>query len=268
MARRRSKLLMGAATAAGAVGAFFGVRALMQYSQRREHDRERFERLRDRFDQHPGYVDREEVPPSPRYQPVDQPDRFTESGAGRGQDFSISRSGGVYTSDAGNAEGARENREAIPTTGMGAMAPPDTSAYTRDQMVEMDANLSMPLAQYLLTFYSMINLLRARRQSGAGAGTRSLNAEDVGRYSEALDRLRELTPEADRSDFADGSPQYQAYDLILKLRDALENNSYTDDDLFRINGEVKAVACRVLSMMPEGDTGTYLDQARQAFECS
>ena len=255
---------MGAASAAGAVGAFFGVRALMQYTQRRQHDRIRFERLRDRFDQHPGYVDREEVPPSPRYQPVDQPDRFTASDADRGQDFSTSRSGGVYTSDVRTTEDVRENREAIPTTGM---APPDITAYTRDQMIDTDSNLSMPLAQYLLTFYSMINLLRARRHSDAGAGARSLNAEDVGRYSEALDRLREITPEADRSDFAEGSPQYQAYDLILKLRDALENNAYTDDDLFRINGEVKSVACRVLSMMPEGDTGTYLDQARQAFEC-
>ena len=265
MARRtRSKFMMGAASAAGAVGAFFGVRALMQYMQRREHDRERFERLRDHFDQHPGFVDREEVPPAPRYQPVDQPDRFTGSGVGSGQDVSFSRSGGVYSSDTA-VEGAREDREAIPTTGM---APPETTAYTRDQMIDTDTNLSMPLAQYLLTFYSMINLLRARRQSGAQLGARSLNAEDVGRYSDALGRLREITPEADRSDFAEGSPQYQAYDLILKLRDALENNSYSDDDLFRINGEVKSVACRVLSMMPQGDTGTYLDQARQAFECS
>ncbi len=265
MARRTSKWMMGAATAAGAVGAFFGVRALMQYMQHQRHNRERFERLRDRFDQHPGYVDREETPPTPRYQPIDQPDRMTEAGMYRGQ--SMGHDLDAEESRGGMSESAQREREGIPATGIGGAAPPEVTAYTRDQMVDTETNLAMPLAQYLLTFYSMINLLHARRQSGSGTGVRSLNAEDVGRYSEALERLREITPEKDRADFAQGSPQYQAYDLILKVRDALESTSHTDDDLFRINGEVKSIACRVLSMMPEGDTGTYLDQARRAFEC-
>lgn len=265
MARRTRKWIMGAASAAGAVGAFFGMRALMQFMQSRRNDRERFERLRDRFDQHSGYVDRGEVPPAPRYQPVDQPDRKYESDTFRGQ--SMGRDLDAEEDRGRTGETTQREREAIPTTGKGSMSSPDVTAYTRDQMVDTETNLAMPLAQYLLTFYSMINLLHARRQSGGGTGTRSLNAEDLGRYSEALNRLREITPEMDRADFAQGSPQYQAYDLILKVRDALENHAYSDDDLFRINGEVKSVACRVLSVMPQGDTGTYLDQARRAFDC-
>lgn len=218
-------------TAAGATTAFFAVRAVMH--RVRSGAKTRFEdwhsrefnsgqtpRQKARSAQISGYRMRSRVEDRPQQagsrsqQMIDQPDR-----------------------------------QPIPTTGHGY------SSGQMSDLLDMEAppvsveDLISPMAQYLISFNHLIEMLRERRASGVdtGSGTaRSISPGDRTRFEDELQRLDEMLPEIGDGSLGEGSLQERIYQLMWKTRDGLQNLSYDDDDLFRINGEIRSEACRLM----------------------
>jgi hypothetical protein len=227
------------AAAAGAAAAFFGVRALVNRVQRRAYDQQRLERLQGRFQSVGTGQGSEEFRGRPaqatRYQPQDQPDRMP-----------------------------------VPDTGAPDTVVEDLArdvAYHGETVETSDQ--STRLARYLLAFSNMIDLLRERRRESdsAGAAGRSLTPADRSRILDVVDRLEEDVPDYGLGNLEDDSPQERAYRLMVKVRDALQNLDYTDDDLFRLYGEVRSEACRALREIQPDGAGEELEQVYQAYEC-
>ena len=131
-------------------------------------------------------------------------------------------------------------------------------------------DLAGPLAQYLIAFHDMIHQLRMRRWSGQpDAGKllekHSLMPEDRLHIQEELDRLADQTPELSDGDLPDGTLEQRMFNLLVKVRAALQNQDHSDDDLFRIGGEVRSQACQVLNevLVP----GQEVMEARRLYEC-
>ncbi|RPJ48847.1 MAG: hypothetical protein EHM21_07520 [Chloroflexi bacterium] len=232
----QKRIFTGVLVALGAALAFFGVRWVIGRIQRRASDEEYQQRQRQRLQRGTREFASQplRVPEQPRYQPQDQPDRAP-----------------------------------IPATGASA----DTAEMTMDMVedqgstVELDQQVT-PLVQYLLTFHDFITILRERRRGGP-AGDRSLTAQDRGSFQETLDRLAENVEDFGEGNLKDDSLQERVYRLTRKVRGALENLGYSDDDLFRINGEVRSEACRLLREI-EGTRANIdedFDRALQAYDC-
>jgi hypothetical protein len=138
-------------------------------------------------------------------------------------------------------------RQAIPQTGMGT----SETAYLAEEMVnpvplETDtAEMVTLLVQHLLAYSEMMKLLRMRRETEA-LSERSLTPEDRGRVMKVLEKLDDTLTRYSAGNLEDGSLQERIYRLTLKTRDAMENLTYDDADLFRINGEVRPEACRLV----------------------
>ena len=237
MMENRERILAWLITVAGAAAAFFGVRGLVRWMQSRSHNERRQTQIRQRM-QRQVSERLEGVSQPASYQPVDQPDR-----------------------------------QPIPATGTD-VATPEVEEITRvmneSAYPVTVGEMVSPLAQYLLGFRSLIELLRSRRRENGGAGSgRSLTLDDRGQFQETLDRLEELIPDYGAGNLEENSLQERIYRLTVKVRDAVQNTSYTDDDLFRINGEVRTEACRVLDEIQSAGAGTGDDfyEARQVYEC-
>lgn len=215
--------------AAGAVAAFFGVRDLIRWIQQRVHNQQYQEQVRERMQAQ-----------APRYQPVDQPDRAPA--------FS-----------------------AIPATGTQAaeLASEVTLDMPQGASVETMNTLSGALVDYLLSFNDMIEQLRERRRETGTTNGRSLTPADRTRFEEELERLEDSLAGFSEGDWVDGTLEERIYHLAVKSRDALGNLDYTDDDLFRIYGEIKSESCRLLNeIQSEGTfTGSDLERAFQAYQC-
>jgi len=127
-----------------------------------------------------------------------------------------------------------------------------------------------PLAQYLLAFNDLIEQLRTRRKdAGTINNGKSLTPEDRSSFQDTLNRLEATIPDYGKGSLEEGSLQERIYRLTVKVRDALQNLDYNDDDLFRLNGELRTEACKVLAeIMPSGAGAmTELDQVRLIYEC-
>ena len=243
-----TKLLL---TAAGAAAAYFAVRALMDWMRsgassrawrsRDWHNRDfqqgQTSRQEARAAQVRGFQGRSTRAGSMSQQQVDQPDR--QPIPNTGQTYTTTEMSGLLDAD----------------------APP---VSVEDQ--------TGPLAQYLLAFHELIQMLRERRSAGSEASSglgRSLNAGDRARFDERLQRLDELLPEYGEGNLEENSLQERVYRLIWKARDGLQNLNYDDDDLFRINGEIRTEACRLLREIRDSgfSGGEDFEQAISAYEC-
>jgi hypothetical protein len=163
------------------------------------------------------------------------------------------------------------DRVLIPATGAGAAAlftaevmgdiVEDRSAVGLEQLVA-------PLVQFLLTFQDFITVLRERRSQGL-EGERSLTHLDRAYFQQTLERLSPHLEGYAEGYFETDSLKDRIYRLTLKVRDALENLDYSDDDLFRINGEVRGEACWLLREIEASGAGTDVDFDRvfESYEC-
>jgi hypothetical protein len=227
----RNRILAGMLTALGAVLAFFGVRWVVRRVQRRAQDQQ----YQLRAHQHmPTGAEREQA--IPRYQPQDQPDR-----------------------------------QPIPTTGAGMSQP--ITADLAEEMVEEQGGVDLDqsadsLVQYLLTFNDFITVVRERRRQGS-KGALSLTTSDRSYFAEALDRLAPGLEGYAEGNVEENSLQDRIYRLTVKVRDALQNLEYSDDDLFRINGEVRSEVCRLLRDIEQARPNTIedFDRVREDYDC-
>jgi hypothetical protein len=176
--------------------------------------------------------------PTPGYQPQDQPDR-----------------------------------QPIPQTGVGMH---ETAALGHDvvlgdaqpELVQDGAQLATMLIQHLLAFSELMKLLRQRREA-ATTSERSLTPEDRGRLDVVLNRLNEAYTDLGEGFFEEGSLRERIYRLAAKTRDAMQNSAYDDSDLFRINGEVRPEACRLLTEIRSSGMAPAVnqDEVREEYRC-
>jgi hypothetical protein len=258
--RKTNRILPGLLAGVGAVGAFFGVRALRSYLLQRSHDEQYQDRVRTRMT---------EVGSSGRYQPVDQPDRNTSvSGTyepmsrpewstladeNRGADTGTTVTGpeAISPNLSGQFEqaGAVTTPEAIPATGA---TPPAPDRERLPGGKEMVRDLMAPLSSALIGLHEMIEVLRERRRDGNYAGPTglSLTPDDHNRFQQIVDRIDETMGGYDPGDVEGEDLAGRAYRLITKVREAMQNLTYNDNDLFRIHGEVKTEICQILPDLP------------------
>lgn len=224
MSDNRKQIMMGLASAAGAVAAFYGMRALMRQVKARSYNQDRQNRALHRLQS-------------------------------RSEHASFRQEGQEIPITAGGAAAAEMIRD------VAAPVPPVGLSQQVDRM-----------AQYLISFNNMIDLLRQRRAENPdkGPGIRSLEAADRVRVMEVVNRLEADLPDYAEGNFEDGSLQERIYHLTVKARDALQNKAHTDDDLFRLYGEMRPEVCRLLMEIKATgeDAGTYFDRVSMAFGCS
>lgn len=228
MSDHSKRILTGVMIALGAALAFLGFMELARWLQRRNSFTEPQRRLREEVEAD----DEVEISPA-RAVMQDQPDRFP-----------------------------------IPETGSRSAAMADMVTDTVEIPAEVPvAEMAEPLAQYLIAFHGLIEVVRNRRRENNGAETaRSLTPAERNRIRETFTRLEEQAPQPDLGRLETGSLQERMYYLRVKLREALENKEYTDNDLFRINGEVRSQICNLATEIEAA--GYDFSIVRQAFECS
>lgn len=162
------------------------------------------------------------------------------------------------------------DRQPVPATGKEAGAPDLASAASQPAAVVDVREMVNPLVQHLLAFDELIALLRDRRQGGDFApGSRTLSEGDRAGFEETLDRLEALVPDYGPGHFEGDSLQARIYRLTVKVREALRDRDLGDDDLFRINGEVRAETCRLLAEIQwEGaDDTPEFERVREVYNC-
>jgi hypothetical protein len=139
------------------------------------------------------------------------------------------------------------DRQPIPQTGAGM----SEAAYLAEELVnpvpieEITAEMVPLFVQHLLAFSEMMKLLRYRRETET-LSERSLTPDDRGRVMTVLEKLDDSLTKYSDGSLENGSLPERMYRLTLKMRDAMENLSYDDADLFRLNGEVRPEACRLI----------------------
>ena len=241
--KTRKRVITGLLSASGAVLAFFAVRKLMAWMQgRQEYDNTPFQRRM------------QSMVMDAQTSPIGQSDPHGS------QAFSSPVEGTRYQPQ------SQPDRQPIPATGVTAEQVSEmTEAVKRPEHMDIDG-LVDPLVQYLMSFHSMINMVRSRRQDNK-TGNRSLTSEDQMTFQEAVERLEDSVSVYQPGDFALNSLEGRIYRLSTKVRDALQSMDYTDDDLFRINGEVRSEACGLLRQIQPDQSAVDLDLVRQIYEC-
>jgi hypothetical protein len=132
--------------------------------------------------------------------------------------------------------------------------------------------LVRPLVEHLLGFHTLISTLRYRRRaSGAKAntGARSLTPGDRYVFQETLGRLQRMVPNIADKKLLNGSLQERILRLMGKVFDAFQNLDYNDDDLIRIDRDLRPEACRVMKeIQSRGDApGIDLDPVMKRYDC-
>jgi hypothetical protein len=117
----------------------------------------------------------------------------------------------------------------------------------------MVRDLMAPLSTALMGLHEMIEVLRERRRSGDYAGPTglSLTPDDRTRFQQVVDRINETMGGYDPGDVEGDDLAGRAYRLIVKVREAMQNMTYNDNDLFRIHGEVQTEICQMLPDLPK-----------------
>jgi hypothetical protein len=265
-------------TAAGAAGAYFLVRALAHRMDEKNHERllaERHQRRTGRQEFAAGEGEGAAVRSHPTRGAGDWRNAEMPSGAVGGEPFL-----GRRTQPEDQPDAAPE-LYGIPQTGGAAIGTPGLSmedlvrevVEARETEVTYSGAddttaLADTLTEYLFSFRGMIDQIRLRRREGA-AGERSLTPADRQGVEESLRRLEDRIPDYGEGNLEDGSLQERMYRLMAKTREALENTGYSDDDLFRINGEVRTEACRLLAdLRAQGlPAGARADDVLALYEC-
>lgn len=243
---RAKKIISALLTAAGAAVGIYAFMEIMRRFQRQEIDSDRYERIGFDNDERQGAqveVTRYQGSQQPAAQPDSQP---------------IPNTGNP-------AAGVLDAVE--PSAGMAAA---EVASFTADiatpgETHALETDMAGSLVDYLMAFHDLISRLRDRRASAPSPTGHSLSPDDWQAMQERLGRLYEFTPDVGEGNLVDGSREERIYNLIVKVRGALESLETTDDDLFRINGEVRTEACKLLGDLAE--YGGKAAQARQLFEC-
>lgn len=148
------------------------------------------------------------------------------------------------------------------TTGMGGMTG-QTSEIIMDEFVA-------PLIEHAIALNSVMNLLRSRQRDGEGyEGTESLTEGDRTSMRNVLEQMQEHVAEYDEMALRKNPLAQRSHNLTRKMRDALDNLSYTGSDLYRIYTDVGKELCSLSRELENSGqvTITGLDQIRQLYEC-
>jgi hypothetical protein len=176
--------------------------------------------------------------------------------------------------DAAERAGLEEEGEgtiptAIPMTGSSVQAATTWGVVPNDEELATGSGVPLTseslLVEYLLGLHRMVEILRERRQDtgGANAGMgSSLEPADRAEFQSLVDRLESQRVDYGKDQLIGEGRDVHIQRLTMKIRDALENLDYTDDDLFRIYGEVRSEACQEI----RGQDG--FDAVRGLYECS
>jgi hypothetical protein len=261
MAKKSNRILPGLLAGVGAVGAFFGVRALRSFLMQREHDSQYQDRVHRRIQEGSSYgryqpVDQpdRDLPATGTYEPISRPEWSTLADENRGMDTGATVTGPEAVSP--NLRGRHEQAgevttpEAIPATGPTPPAPMRERARSGKEMVR---DLAEPLSGALMGLHELIEVLRERRRDGNYAGPTglSLTPDDRSRFQQVVDRINEAIGGYDPADVEGEDLAGRAYRLIDKVREAMQNMEYNDNDLFRIHGEVQTEICQILPDLPK-----------------
>lgn len=245
MSRNQKKIISALLTALGSAVGMVAIMELARRFQRRGMDRDRYKRMDYENEERQG-AQVEVTRYQGSHQPVDQPDRETIPNTGN------------------PAAGIVDSRE--PSAGIAAA---EIAEYTADIVTPNEGvatEMVNSLIDYLLAFHDLIDRLRARRAETPSPAQRSLTSDDRLAMHERLSRLYAQTPDVGEGNLAGGTREERVYNLIVKVRGALQALDTTDDDLFRINGEVRVEACQLLSETQE--FGDRVARARQIYECA
>jgi hypothetical protein len=159
------------------------------------------------------------------------------------------------------------NAQPIPLSGAAAPAPAGTQTGESPVL----ENLTNALVQHLVSFHSMVELVRSRQEAAqAPAGGSVLNSDDRANFIQTLDRLEQQHPIPAPSTVQSGSVQQRVYALMVKVHDIMRDPNIADDDLFRVYGEVGSQACQVLDEANEAGAAHGADYryARTLYECN
>jgi hypothetical protein len=244
MKKQHKRILLGLAAVGGVAGGYFVMRV-----------------LRRKMNQHYYGIQSEWSEPGPQYPPEELPRTMRR------------QLGAVPTVEHETSYPAQPERQPIPQTGK---ALNETTALAHDLVFGADepvlaqdgGALAAMLIQHLLGFAAMMKLLRQRREDGP-ASERSLTPGDRERLEELLNRLSASYTDLGEGFFEEGSLRERVYRLAAKTRDAMQNLDYADADLFRINGEVRPEACRLLSEIRTANLAPMVnqDEVREEFRC-
>lgn len=291
MSRKQKKVMTGLLTAAGVVGSIFGLRALLSRIRRRSYEPD----YSIKFEENISGI---EIPVMDMPEPNDfPPEKFSGTGQFSNPEAASGSMGQTRVGD--NYQGSPEREfdlASIPTTGMiGAqvadmpLAEEIRGDYRRaeneqvqagqgeDVMVETDQPVAVgslvgPLIVHLLGFHNLMNLLQQRRDTinTTAASDLSDNMPDVRESgADSVGSLEAQLPEFDRSALVPGSLQERIIQVMERIREALQNTNYSEDDLFRIHGELRTVTCKVLTLIQriEEDNVTGFEEAQKAYGC-
>lgn len=176
-----------------------------------------------------------------------------------------------------------QNQVAIPTTGM-MDAPVTDMPRTQDRSADTGqagvnqaetnepvavGSLVGPLIVHLLSFHNLINLLRTRKETQEAADSNVKQPDVRAGGADAIGSLEGQVPEFDHAALVRGSLQEQIVTLMERIRDALQNMDYSEDQLFHIHDELRPIACKVLDLVhrAQEDNVTGFEDVEKAYHC-
>lgn len=264
--KKQNKLMTRLITAAGAVSAIIGVRALMRW-------------MGQRSDEEPySYRAQERMPVTGVTSMGRTEEREESAGSYKGE---RPFEGTPPTEGAPSVEGERD-RASIPSTGMLSEQVVDrpraqdrmeetafSTGVETDQPVPV-GSLVGPFIVHLLSFHNMINMLEQRRDAAANnvvSDTYMPDARAGG--ADAVDSLEAQLPEFDRSALVRGSLQARIFEMMDRIREVLQNTDYSEEQLFKIKDEVRPAVCKILDLIhkEEEDFVTGFEDVRKAYAC-
>ena len=127
-----------------------------------------------------------------------------------------------------------------------------------------------PLIEHAIAFHSVMNLLRSRQRDGVGhEGTESLTEGDRHSMRAVLDQMQQRETEYNEANLRSNPLALRSYIMTHRLRDALDNLTYSGADLFRIHDELRGELCSLARELDNSGqvTITGMDHIRQLYEC-
>jgi hypothetical protein len=161
------------------------------------------------------------------------------------------------------------NAQPIPASGAIAPAPPAPAGAATSPGSGLNEQTAL-LVQYLVSFNSMVELLRSRSQEKvSGRQGFSLTEKDRDSYHQTLDRLEEQYAIYRLGNLRLEGTAARVHTLTDKIRETMRRLDLTDDDLFRTYGEVRTQACQVMGEVRDAgvEAGTDFTYARSLYEC-
>lgn len=158
------------------------------------------------------------------------------------------------TADAAVAMGVDRDAIDTPARMPSQRGEPGTPAAAETPSTETVAGihagpLDLALVEALIAQDDLMAVIRERRAgrfNDPEPTPSSITPVDRMRFQHAVDRLADAMSRVDSATFQPGSKEQRAYRIIEKVHNALSHLNYTDEDIMRIDSEVRAEACDAL----------------------